>query len=284
MDARCIKVYINSKYRDNYYNTSASNFIYNFPITIKNIISLRLHSFCIPKAWYNISNYIGNTKFTIIVRKRDPRKMQNPQYENKLEIEIPDGNWTAKELVRYLNNHFFCKSSIKWLSHITVSLNEYIKTINFEVIPKDRLGLENTIDLIFSDAPRSLGWTMGFRMGTYKNISNCISAESPFDKGHNRFIYISIKDFNYNWNASNIVFLDNNTMDMDILGKIYMKKDVWHISVEDMADEESLKKREYSSPIDISKIHIKLYDEYGTIVDLNNMDFSLDLEFICVQN
>ena len=36
--------------------------------------------------------------------------------------------------------------------------------------------------------------------------------------------------------------------------------------------------RIYFGPTDISKLHIKLFDEFGRIVDLNNGDYSFTLD------
>ena len=36
--------------------------------------------------------------------------------------------------------------------------------------------------------------------------------------------------------------------------------------------------RRYNGPINLSKIQIKLLDQFGSIIDLNNMDFSMTLE------
>ena len=47
--------------------------------------------------------------------------------------------------------------------------------------------------------------------------------------------------------------------------------------------EESIK-REYFGPVDIERLDIKLLDEFGEILDLNNLDYSLALEFECLYN
>ena len=36
--------------------------------------------------------------------------------------------------------------------------------------------------------------------------------------------------------------------------------------------------RRYTGPINISKLHIKILDKFGNIIDLNNMDYSITLE------
>ena len=40
-----------------------------------------------------------------------------------------------------------------------------------------------------------------------------------------------------------------------------------------------VKKREFNGPVDFERIHLKLLDEYGNPIYLNNMDFSFSLEF-----
>ena len=42
--------------------------------------------------------------------------------------------------------------------------------------------------------------------------------------------------------------------------------------------------REYFGPVDIQRLHIALYDEYGRIIDLNNMDWSFTLSFETLYN
>ena len=45
-------IHFNSKYRDNYYNSSASNFQYTLPQPVDEVVSLKLSSISIPNTWY----------------------------------------------------------------------------------------------------------------------------------------------------------------------------------------------------------------------------------------
>ena len=36
--------------------------------------------------------------------------------------------------------------------------------------------------------------------------------------------------------------------------------------------------RRYNGPINLSKLQIKILDQFGAIIDLNNMDYSMTLE------
>ena len=42
--------------------------------------------------------------------------------------------------------------------------------------------------------------------------------------------------------------------------------------------------REYFGPVDIQRLRVTLYDEYGRILDLNNMDWSFSLAFEILYN
>ena len=39
--------------------------------------------------------------------------------------------------------------------------------------------------------------------------------------------------------------------------------------------------REYFGPVDLQKLTFTLYDHFGRIIDLNNMDWSVVLTFTC---
>ena len=42
---------------------------------------------------------------------------------------------------------------------------------------------------------------------------------------------------------------------------------------------DTVRKRNYFGPVNIKRLHIQLIDEYGELVDLNDQDFSFNLEF-----
>ena len=64
---KCCKiVHLNSKFRDNYYNTRSTDYSYKYPNIIKDVLSMKLRSIEIPNSWYTISEKFGNTKFFIV--------------------------------------------------------------------------------------------------------------------------------------------------------------------------------------------------------------------------
>ena len=298
---RCITkkiIHLNSKFRNNYYKTSGSDFLYNFPMSIKNILSLRIQSIDIPNSWYNFSKKMKNTQFIIKTHDRINISGETKYRENlswtkttKIEgktfvIKIPEGNWSSFELATYLNNTYFYQQSDKKrndLSFLKLTISDIVFITRFDILynaPKDF-----KFDIYFANEDLtvpltySAGWTLGFRFAEYKNITGSLVSEGLYDYGGHRFIYISINDFNVNKNDSDLVFLVDSCYDKDILGKVYIIDGKFHITIADSDGKANLKKRFFNGPVNISKLHIKLYDEYGNIIDLNNMDYSIALEF-----
>jgi len=107
-------------------------------------------------------------------------------------------------------------------------------------------------------------------------VYNCDSndavfeAESIYDPVVNRYFMLSVNDFQNNHNRCLISPSLSETMsDINLLSKIYSN------SCETFYENPE---RLYFGPSNISRLHIKLLDEFGRIVDLNNGDFSFTLE------
>ena len=100
-------IHMNTKFRDNYYTTPSSNFKYNFPIPINNVLSMRLRSIDIPNTWYTFSSRYGNNRF-IIETEMGRRALCKTSI---FEIIIPDGNYDAIQLSNYINNTYLLEKN-----------------------------------------------------------------------------------------------------------------------------------------------------------------------------
>ena len=269
-------VHFNTKYRDNFYNTSSSDFKYNFPLPVNNVVSMRLRSLDIPNTWYTFSENRGNSKFIIEVKTRRTDLQI-------FEIIIPDGNYNAVQLCNYLNNTYLYQSGItNNLNYIKINVSEINLKTQFQIVRKPPIGFKFNLKFITTaNKPLiySTGWLLGFRSAEYINISQDIESEGLFDAGGDRYIYISLEDFNKSRNDNNIIFLDKTYIDKDIIGKMYLHDGKFNVNISDNDAESNVKKRVFMGPVDIKTIKIKLLDEYGNNVHLNNMDWSFSLEF-----
>jgi hypothetical protein len=270
---------LNSCFRNNYFQSDPCDFLYILPVEIKNVVAMRLVSIEMPNSWYLFSKAKKNNIFEMIIHFGD----KNYDYV----IEVPEGNYNVETLEQFLNTTYFYESGIdSYLKYIKFSINPFTLKSIFEVIENEDIQDKKEHEQInfsikFSqninqNIINTFGWIIGFRMGNYLNMKTLIS-EGLFDAGGDKYIYLSINDFQYNRNTNNIVCFDKSILSEDVIAKIPMVNGKLSLIINN--NESPLAKiRRYNGPITLNRLQIKIMDHFGTIIDLNNMDFSLTLE------
>ena len=265
---------LNSCFRNDYYTSSTSDFKYKIPMIIKNVTSMRLASIEIPNSWYLFSHEKKNNSFIIETISNNTKSF--------FPIVIPDGNYDSDTLVSYLNSTYFYESTeLTQLSYIAFSINTYNHKSKFEVTSIAPTSF--SFNLIFTaedvnlNIMETLGWALGFRIGSYKNIDKCIFSEGLFDGGGDRYIYVVVNDYQYNSNELNIVGFNESIMGDNIIAKIPMVQGKLSLVIDDNSNPLT-KTRKYNGPVNIRNLQIKILDKFGSTINLNNMDFSLTLE------
>jgi len=230
---------------------SSSDYQYILPSEIKHVVSMRLASIEIPNTRYLFSSRQKNNIFSIHIS------------DEVFHITIPDGNYTNDSLEEYINTYF---QSINALRSIHYYIDSQFHSV-FESVVSFSIFFENSI--------QGCGWILGFRNQCYEN-QNCLKSEGLFDAIGDRYIYLSIEDYQYNTNITNIVGIDRNFLDKSILAKVPMNDEKLALIIYD--NNPLCKIRIYNGPVTLKKLHIKILDKFGNVVDLNNMDFSFTLE------
>jgi len=266
---------LNSCFRNNYYTSSSTDFSYIIPTEIKNVVSMRLASIEIPNTWYLFSNKQKNNTFQIIIHDECGTETYI--------IVIPDGNYDYESLQHYLNTTYFYESNLETkLKYIKFSIDSKNFKTRFEIIEDvlechdfhySLIFLENVNDNLMSTA----GWLFGFRLPKYLNITGNLQSEGLFDGSGDKYIYLCLNDYQYNTNITNIIGFDKSIMNENILAKIPIVNGKLSIVIDDN-NNPLIKTRKYNGPVNINKIHLKIFDKFGNIIDLNNMDFSFTLE------
>ena len=265
---------LNSCFRHNYYQTNPCDFLYIIPVEIKNVLSIRLVSIEIPNAWYLFSHIQKNNIFQVEITLGKIIQIYN--------IVIPDGNYDIDTLTHFLNSTYFYESGLEtYLKYIKFSIDTYNLKSRFEILEND---LDEPfsfclkfVDNINQNIMNTCGWILGFRLANYLDIKEKIQSEGLFDAGGDRYIYVALNDYQYNNNTLNTVCFDKSILNEDIIAKIPMIDGKLSLIVND--DNNPLAKiRKFTGPVNISKLHIKILDKFGTIIDLNKMDYSLTLE------
>jgi hypothetical protein len=274
-------VNIDTRFRSNYYTTNASNFNVDLPLKISQVVSLQLSALEIPNTFYVISQVFGNNFFVLEISGLTP-----------LIVTIPDGNYDYLALQEYINNYLQTVGTgdyqhIRFLSDINTPLGTGYAagsgrmvagstsgTIAFSInFVTDRYGNEDRQ----TPLPLKLGWLMGFREGYYENALTYVS-EGIINLLGPRYIYLVVDDFNNNVNDGFYAAFSSSILNKNILARISLQGSVFNLMSKDNFNLITTP-RQYFGPVDIQKLQIQLLDEYGRILNLNNMDYSFCLTF-----
>ena len=146
--------------------------------------------------------------------------------------------------------------------------------------------------------PFFLGWELGYRMNVYESGpgsvvgSNIILPASIVSEGicyikGPKYIFIAIDDYNNNVNNYYISAYSDSINNRNILARINISnggnaKGLYQSTETDGFSSQINRSRNYFGPVNIEKLRITLYDDYGRIINLNNMDWSCSLMFECM--
>ncbi len=273
-------VHVNTKFRSNYYNTSSTDFNYQLPNSYSNVVSLKLDSICIPNTWYLFSSKKKNNIFFI----------ETEGSCNGLELHqiiIPDGNYTIEQLENFLNStYFYLSGNSDGLKHIKFTIHPNSLKSIFSIVGDPGSSFKFNLKFAHTELKNisfGAGWILGFRYGEYSNVDSYVMSEGLFDGGGDRYVFFCLDDFNHcSMNPHDVCF-EKYSANESVLAKIYLSDGKFAINIDDNSSSSSniVKTRRFSGPIDLSKIKVKIIDQYGDTVDLNSMDFSFSLQ-VCI--
>jgi hypothetical protein len=270
---------VDSKFRENYYTSSASNFNFNLPIIMNDILEMNLSAIELPTTFYAVSKQYGNNFFTITV--------------NTLTtiINIPDGNYNQNTIMDSINYQLSLAGSpfnnIVFTINVTsgqtgtgqtlvgfadLSGNSLLE-LNFQA---DRFGIPDRN----TPLPLKLGWVLGFRNGIYTNNLNYVS-EGLVDTTGSKYLFLVVDDYNNNVSNNFYAAFNSSILNKNILARISLQGNIFSILQQNGLNLITTS-REYFGPVNIQTLNIQLLDEYGRVIDLNNMDFSFCLSMMSV--
>jgi len=302
---------LNSKFRENYYGSLSTDYLTNLPTKLKEVVSMELTGFEFPNTYFQISKSLGNNYFWLGWQKNSPLLL------NWYYIGIPDGTYKRETMQDMINTQIQkatgkgaeecpqCSIDVPSLRTIfalpitssnpaaflqlafnrtrgpTPEGNSYTITDSSQnnFAPPE-------ISNQYGNIAQNFGWVLGFRMAEYKASTSYVS-EGVYDSWGTKYLYVIVNDFNKNF--SNLVEpIYNSSLGRDnILARISLAPLLSTISEgTSLADQFNPGDfvRNYSGPVDIEKLHISITDEFGRVINLNNMDMSLALTFVCLYN
>ena len=269
-------IVLNTLFREDYFGTSSTDFTIVLPYYFKNVLSLRLSSLQLPNDIYCISKFNGNNTFFI---------EENATGINGI-ITFPDGNYSsisafATLLQTTINTQLsispdrFIVSFDPNSNKITISntLSNFTMIFN-ESKNTDAQRTKNCVDI--EKIYKRFGWIVGYRNNAYID-NNSYTTEAVYNGAYPNYIYFVLNDFN-NSQAQNVFGMYSKSIIGDnILGMIPITSQPFYVNFTNGNDVIE-RKREYFGPVRIQRLKIELLNQYGDIINLNNMDYSFSLE------
>ena len=304
---------IDSRFRPNYYASKSTNFDVVLPSIQKNVISMRVTSIEIPITYYAVSRSNGNSTCLIMDASRNGvgwlLTLPDGNYEqswaknsNAANIETCFNNAIANAVPVTINANGSTtpSSSISKLTaadltfHIDhISGKCFISAVSGGVFGTKgfvlRFNVDNEGNLnLDANLQMRLGWQLGFRAAEYIANPTCVSEGICLVVGP-RYGFISIDDHQKNSGPTHLVNYANSVLQDNIITRINLAElqadfGVYQSSSDPGLSTQLNRTREYFGPVDIQRMHISLFDEFGRVIDLNNMDWSLTLAFELLYN
>ena len=256
---------------------------------------MKLTSFEIPSTIYTISELNKNNFFYYDISN-----------SGKTILKLEDGNYSIPTNTQNNFNDNDIEQIIKKdLEDRSVNLKFTINKIN----GKSKFSSSEKFTLYFNDNNNDtekdletlsilkLGWLLGFRLGQY-NASNTntpdgsyvVQSEGICVMNTPQYLYLSINDFTNAANNHFVAAFNNSILSPHILARINYQSLLrdsgiysYSNSINNDVEEED-RIRRYFGPVDIKRLQVQILDEYGNVIDLNNMDWSFTLSLELLYN
>ena len=315
-------VNIDTRFRPNYYTTKSSDLQINLPTKVERAISMRLASIEIPMSFYAVSSAFGNNVFKVTWGVADASSAIITLTEGNYDVGDSDKTKAARIETEINTKLLASEAGVATVGKLNLRYevnpingkSRFFQDPSGTLVPAaipfkihfmvDKNGVDISANESFQT---TLGWMLGYRSssgGVYTSNGKVITGGGGSGGGGTdgsgniisegicnvqgiRYIYVSIDDY---VNSSNNYFtaaFANSVMAPNIITRINVADlaqdvTVYHYAQQEGYSTELDRSRSYFGPVDIQKMRVTLYDEYGRVVNLNYMDWSMELMFECV--
>ena len=297
LKTRVISKYLNidTRFRDRMSITNSADFLLNLPYKFQKVVSMQVTAIEFPVSFYGISSKYGNNYFYIAARQM----LDEVNYkEDSRIIIIPDGNYNATDFISTINSKLQLRNDDQsfidpgnLLNYVQFRLDITLTGSGTGKVIVETYGvfgvMINTIILDFSrdingnpdktDITSKIGLNIGFLKRKYQGQKQYVS-ESVLEPANIRYLYLAIDDFNNSVNNNFVCAFNHSILSPNILARIPIKGSYFSLLMDNEMVQTS-EPRKYFGPVDIQKLHIKIYDDHGRILDINNGNFSFCILF-----
>jgi hypothetical protein len=302
LNTRVITKYvsIDTRFRDNYATTSASDFMIQLPSKLNKVVSMQLSSVEFPITYYAISAKYGNNFLYVYADTQYVEDGPIEQFE--IVVVVPDGNYNITDLLNTINRllapvdedgNLLDEDSVFSYINLTIDLNSnssgsakvtigpnlaYVKS---NIVNSIGLDFRKSIKCCVDDTSitTKIGWNLGFNKSCYFGSNRYVS-DTVYDMSIMRYVYLSIEDYQRSGNSLFFNAFHDKQISENVLARIAMQSNSFSVF---MANNLGLvtEPRKYFGPVDIQRLHIQVFDDHGRQLDItNNYSFVLTFKML----
>lgn len=311
---------IDTKFREEIYKTKSTDFIFTLPDRIRKVVSMRLSAYEFPtSSIYNISKSYGNNYLNVLCTYTPPpapANPNNPQTRTVIKtVQLQDGTYTPEKLIETLNTFLqprdpstntlinpnpdqdgmfnciqfeFDKEETNKVKMITMSPPDFLYDQQILAIGFDFTLNENKEKDITTDIKTKIGWNLGFIRPKYYD-NRTYTADTQINMDTIKYMYLMINDYNNSVNNNFFIgAFPKYVLNKNILARIPITPpsqqitNNYQIIQQENQLTQHMEPRRYFGPVDIQRLHIQLYDEFGRILDIDKANYSICLTFQCM--
>jgi hypothetical protein len=243
--------------------------------------------------------------------------------KREFRIEIPPGNYTSLNFENMINAYFLntgkgleyivcnidqitTKTTFRAFSYTDdgTNLDPYDPTNTIYYSPEFYYTLDFSNDDENTPIYNKTGWMLGFKKEFYTvnrsnqyiavgllNLNNqmityygYLDSESSYGSSVYPYVYLDIDEYQENNRNDSLYHFIGNSLQIsnNIIARISISSSQNTIIIDNGSDT-VFKKRNYIGPITIDKLHIKLLNRFGNIINLLGNDYSFILEITYLQ-
>ena len=259
---------------------------------------MSLSSLELPVTFYSISSYYGNNFMNMSVTYTDA--FGGILMSDKV-IVVPDGNYNAQDLLDKINRilspidtNGALTNPDDIFSYVQLTLDITATGSGTGKVTIQPTGLRaGRITNIIMDYTRDingiidnvepstrLGWNLGFLRRKYDGLTS-YTADAIIDPASLRYIYLAVDDFCNSSHNHFINVFNDSIMNPNILARISVKGAYFSLLMENDFNIVT-EPRTYFGPVDIQRLRIRLFDDRGRLLNMNNANYSfcLDLKML----
>jgi len=285
---------IDTRFRENLYTTQSSDFMIQLPIKFNKVVSMQLAAFEFPVTFYGISEYYGNNYLYMSIDYIPIGNNLGSQTSTVTHsFIIPDGNYNSLDFIDKLNAIFLSESVttntifqyVSFTLDVTATGSGSGKVTlaptgtyssNIRAITLDFTRDKNGVQDMTNVASR-IGWNLGFIKPIYSGSTTYV-ADTIVEPAAIRYAFLSVDDFNNSNNNHFISAFQQSILSPSILARFPIRGSYYSLMMETDYNLVS-EPRKYFGPVDIQRLRIRLYDEFGRILAMNQSNFSFSLIF-----